>query len=388
MSIYIERAKGSWLYGKDGEGYLDACAGTFNIILGHGNEEILAVVRAQMEKLAHYSSSWESEETKALCDELISMAPGSIDSCFCKVTGGSTANEVAIRMMARKTGKRKVIMMEGGHHGNTLFLANDKSAIHSKNKIYIKMPKFVNSEDTAEVSKIWEKYANKAEEFIKKNRYEAACMLIEPIQGRGGNLVPTKEFLQTIFEASRNYNVPIIADEVQTGIGRTGKFFACEVFGLEPDAIVLAKGLTGCGFPLGAVLYNSDYGKLQSSTDGFTFGSNPLSVAAARKTIHIVNNKIFLEKVRQKGEYLKDKLKDLKNHSDSIIDIRGIGLFMGITLRVKNKEDMTEILNKLLEQRVVIRTGGNLLKIRPPLTISRNEINFLIHALGGVLNEC
>jgi len=286
-------------------------------------------------------------------------------------------------MMAKKTGRKKVIVMEGGHHGNTIFFSNGGSSMGRENVIAAKMPRFVHPASKSEAAGLWEECACGAERLIREHRGDAACMIIEPIQGRGGNMVPTRQFFRVLSEAARSYEVPIIADEVQTGVGRTGYFFACDAFGFEPDAIVLAKGLTGCGFPLGVVLYDSGCGRLEPGTDGFTFGSNLLSVAAARETIKIVNNPIFLGKVKQKGSYIMKNLTRIRNRLPRIGDIRGMGLFMGIKSEGWGEE---EFANALLGKNVIARTGAGIIKIRPPLTIGREEMDFLLNAIEGVFD--
>ncbi|MDO8648014.1 MAG: aspartate aminotransferase family protein [Candidatus Diapherotrites archaeon] len=389
MELYIERAKGVWLYGQNNEKYLDACAGTFNIILGHGEERVMDAVQEQLGKMVQYSSSWKSHLVEDFSANLLSISPKNLDSCFCKVTGGSTANEVAIRMLAKNLNRKKVILMEGSHHGNTIFLSNNQSVLNENNKIFVKMPKLSFPSMSSMNDSAWAKSAADLDFLFKKHSKEAACFIIEPIQGRGGNLVPPKSFFKTVSESASRYSIPIIADEVQVGVGRTGKFFGSEAVGLlQPDVIVLAKGITGCGFPLGVILYDSTYGKLESAKDGFTFGSNLVSVAAAKKTVEIVSDPKFLQEIQFKGEYLRAKLEKLQLEHNSLEDIRGIGLFFGIKLKSGKEFPSTErMIAVLAKNGVICRSSENVLKIRPPLVITLEQIDFLCKSLEVALNE-
>jgi 4-aminobutyrate aminotransferase len=384
MGIYFERAEGSWLFDNKGTQYLDGCAGTFNVILGHGNREILNEVNAQMEKIIHFSSSWRSKLVDSFCSELLLLSPKNLDSCFCKVTGGSTANEIAIRLLLRSQEKKKVIFLEGGHHGNTIFLSNENQM--DQNKIIAKRPYCLHCPYKMKFENCGMHCAQEMEGMLRKSKKEAACLVVEPIQGKGGNIVPPKGYFKIVSQAAEANDIPIVADEVQTGVGRTGSFFASQLVELKPNVITLAKGLTGCSFPLGAVLYDSEYGKLSSDKDGFTFGANLLSIAAARKTVSIVNDPRFLEEVRQNGDYLIEELNKIKEKSNVIADVRGMGLFIGIEINCEECNLKTDrIVEKFAEKGLLLRRSGNVLKIRPPLNISRKEMAFLLKVLREVL---
>lgn len=374
--LSFERGEGAWLVGRDGERYLDFGAGIAVNALGHAHPHLVQALTEQAGKLWHTSNLYQIPEGERLAQRLV-------DHSFADVVffsnSGAEANEAAIKM-ARKfhassgnPNRFRIITFEGAFHGRTLAtLAAGGQA------------------------KYLEGFGPKVEGFDQvpfgdipalKSAIgpDTAALMIEPIQGEGGVRPVPATFLRALRELCDEHGILLIFDEIQTGIGRTGKLFAHEHTGVTPDILSSAKGIGG-GFPMGACLATRDAAKgMTFGSHGTTFGGNPLAMAVGNAVLDVVLAPGFLERVEQMGLLLKQRLASLNDrHPRIIAEIRGQGLMMGIKTRVPN----TDFVKTALAHKIIlIGAGDNVVRLLPPLIISDSEITEAIERLEAVCTE-
>ena len=404
--IRFVNGKGIYLYDEYKNKYIDAEAGTFNLSLGYQNEQVIDAAKRQMDKLIHLSSSFENEPINELAKNLIKCAPSNISRVYTKVTGGSTANEGAIKLAQFYTKRSPIISFYRSHYGQTVFLQTlsglsvrkrdfrfVQSDICHVNYPYCYRCPYGHTPDTCSLQCL--------EEINDKINYSLteipSCIIIEPILGNGGNQIPPTKYILGLKKISEENDITLIFDEIQTGIGRTGYMFASEYFKVQPNIITIAKGLGGTGFQAAAILMEDKYNKMESWKHSFTYGSNLVSLAAANETVKIINNAGFLNNVRICGDWMKSELEKLKESYTFIGDVRGVGLMLGIEI-VKDKKSkipdvsLTKyIQEKALENRLLLRSSlygfGNVIKIRPSLNISQSECVEILERLKKTLRS-
>ncbi|MCH5165914.1 MAG: aspartate aminotransferase family protein [Clostridiales bacterium] len=370
-NIAIERGKGNCLYDIHGNKYVDFVAGIATNILGYNHPEYTQAVCDQVHKLMHVSNHYytaiQSEYIKRLCD-----ASGFSRVFLCN--SGAEANECAIKLARRyfkNNGENKIILSaEGAFHGRTLatLTATDNAGQH---RAYAPLPEGFDSF----------KY-NDFDDFKAKLTSDVGAVILETVQGERGVRPFSNDFLINAYALCKSKGVLFIVDEVQTGMGRTGKLFSFEHFGIKPDIITLAKGIAG-GIPMGACLASEEVGTAFALGDhGSTFGGNALACAAANKVLEILTDGGLLERSADVGEYFGQRLAHLSKYN-FIKDIRGMGLMRGIQLDEKINAASFE--GKLRERGYLVNVAGNnTLRFIPPLTITREEIDGLILALDDI----
>ena len=361
--LAFERGEGCTLYTAEGEAYLDFGAGIAVNAFGHAHPRLIAALAAQAQKLWHTSNLYRVPGQESLAAKLVA-ATFADTVFFCN--SGAEAIECAIKITRRYQFAKglperfRIITFEGAFHGRTL------AAIAAGNQ-----------------AKYLEGFGPKVEGFdslpsadyatVKAAIGEStAGILVEPIQGEGGIRVFSPETLRGLRKLADDNGLLLIFDEVQTGLGRTGKLFAHEWSGITPDVMAIAKALGG-GFPVGACLATEAAGAaMTAGTHGSTFGGNPLAMAVANEAFDMVSDPKFLAHVRQMSLRLKQRLAELKDlHPNVIEDVRGEGLLIGLKLKVPNREFMAA----LREARLLTVTGGdNTLRILPPLIAGEAEI--------------
>lgn len=401
----IAEGKGVHVSDNKGKTYIDCVSGTFNLSLGHNHPEVIAAVKAQMDKLTFATSLLHSELLDQLADALIEIAPSNLQYAHLRNTGGSTANEGAIRIAQYISGKQDIISMFRGHIGQTIagvsvggfafrrapFPQTLSGIVHVPAPycyrcFYDKKPE---SCHTPCVSKI--------ADFIKyASTGRVACLIIEPIFGVGGNFFPPKKYFHELKTFCEENDILLIFDEVQTGFGRTGQMFAADYFGVSPHLMTLAKGMTGTGFPLGAILTESKLQGMGTEYHSFTNCGCLASVAAAIKTIEIIKRPGFLEQVREVGQYLITGLTELKKQFDFIGDVRGVGLMIGVEINdKKGKPDNTQsirLIDAMFEVGLISRLSeyghGNVIKFRPPLILTKQEAEQILARFEEACHAC
>jgi acetylornithine/N-succinyldiaminopimelate aminotransferase len=361
--VSFERGEGPWLVSRDGERYLDFGAGIAVNVLGHAHPHLVQALTEQAGKVWHTSNLYRIPEGERLAQRLV-------DNTFADVVffsnSGAEANEAAIKM-ARKfhaangqPERFRIVTFEGAFHGRTL-----ATIAAGGQKKYL------------------EGFGPKVEGFdqvpfgdipaLKQAIVpETAAIMIEPIQGEGGiRPVPTL-FMRELRALCEEHGLLLIFDEIQTGVGRTGKLFAYEWMSLAPDIMAIAKGIGG-GFPMGACLATAEAAKgMTVGTHGTTFGGNPLAMAVGNGVLDVVLAPGFLQRVEQMGLLLKQRLAELKDRHPAIIaDVRGQGLMVGIKTHVLN----TDFIDAARDEKLIlIGAGDNVARMLPPLIITEAEI--------------
>ncbi len=360
--IVLDHGEGVKVWDIDGNEYLDMFAGIAVNCLGHNHPKLVKAIQDQAEKLIHISSIYYNEPALIYAKRLIEMT--SFDRIF-YANSGAEANEGAIKLAVKYTGKSEIISTVDSFHGRTIMTlaATGHEEYHEPFKAV--MPKgFINVE-----------YNNidAIKEAITEN---TAAIIIEPVQGEGGVNVPDKEYFQEIEKLCKEKGIVLIVDEVQTGFGRCGTLFAHELYGIKPDIMTMAKGIGG-GVPMGGILATEEVASAFVPGDhGTTFGGGPLVCAAANAVLDAFEEENVLDNVNEVGQYFIDELKKLDK--DVIADVRGVGLMVGLELTKPG----AEYVDKLREAGFLINcTSGNVLRFVPPLTITKEEIDEFVKAL-------
>jgi len=357
------KAQGSWLWDKEGKKYLDLYGGHAVISIGHNHPHFVEALKSQLDKISFYSNSIKNELQEKLADHLGRLSGYPNHQLFL-CNSGAEANENALKLASFVTGRKKVISFKKAFHGRT------SGAVAATDNPKIVAP--FNADHAITFLPF-----NDADAFTKTINHEIAAVIIEGIQGVGGIHVPTNEFLQLLSKKCKEVGALLILDEVQSGYGRTGKFFAHQFAGIEADLITIAKGM-GNGFPVGGVLIHPSIQPL-SGMLGTTFGGNYLACAASIAVLEVIEKENLMEKAHQLGEQLITQLKSM----DAILDVRGQGLMIGFDL-----PDALASLRKELLFKHHIFTGEakpNTVRLLPSLAISQAEIDLFLEALAHEL---
>ncbi|MEU4087085.1 aspartate aminotransferase family protein [Streptomyces aureus] len=386
--------EGIYLYDSDGRGYIDCASATFNLSLGYRHPAVVQAIKDQADQLIHVTSGFQTEPINALAHRLVRLAPKSISKAHLKVDGGSAANEGAVKMAQRTTGRRDVITLFRSHVGQTVMMASLSGNAFRKQplaQLYhggLQVPdpycmRCFYGQDPRSCGLMCVDRINDFLEYASSG--SVAAVLVEPISGNGGNIVPPDGYFAALRELCDTHGMKLIFDEVQTGIGRTGRMFAAEHFSVDPDAITLAKGLGGSGAQVAAILTSDELAGLPTNDHSFTYGANLLAAAAALATLDVIDDADFLANVRTTGAHILDRLGALRAAHPQIADVRGVGLMIGIEIVDEEGRPSAALTNRLAERALdhglVIRTSryghGNVLKIRPPLVLTLEEADVI-----------
>ena len=364
--IVLDHGEGVNVVDIDGNQYMDMFAGIAVNALGHNHPKLVEAIQKQAEKLIHISSIYYNEPALVYAKKLVDMT--SFDRIF-YANSGAEANEGAIKLAIKYTGKSEVISAVDSFHGRTIMTlaATGHEEYHEPFKAI--MPEgFINVE-----------YNNidAIKEAVSEN---TAAIIVEPIQGEGGINVPDENYLKSVEKLCREKGIVLIIDEVQTGFGRCGTLFAHELFGIKPDIVTMAKGIGG-GVPMGGILATEEIASAFVPGDhGTTFGGGPLVAAAANAVLDVIVEDDLLAHVREVGDYFISELKKLDK--EIIADVRGCGLMVGLELTKPGGE----YVDKLREAGFLINcTADKVLRFVPPLIITKSEIDEFIKALDEIL---
>ncbi len=375
-NISFLKGKGSYLFSTDGKKYLDFLSGIAVNTLGHSNPRLIKALNSQAKKVWHVSNSFQIPEGEILAKKL---AKRTFAEKVIFVNSGAEANETAIKVARRyfyslgKPEKNRILCIKNSFHGRTLaniFASGSKKMTEGFG------PK-VNGFDHFKYSDI--------KSLKKKLTKKTAAIFFETAMGESGIKVHTKKFLKEVKKICKKRDILLILDEVQCGIGRSGKFFAYEYANVKPDIVPIAKGIGG-GFPIGAVLMTKKVSRcMVPGTHGSTYGGNPLAMAIGNVVMDEVFKKGFLKNVRKNSNYFLKKLNDLKKDYPKVIkEIRGIGLLIGIKVNV----DLGNFINKLTNNKLLtIRAAENVVRILPPLNVKKREIDQALKILNKVCSE-
>lgn len=358
------RGLGCKLWDRDGNEYLDFYGGHAVISVGHTHPYYVNFISNQLRNLGFYSNSVQNKLQNDLAELLGVVSEYPSYSLF-MCNSGAEANENALKLASFHTGKSKVIAFSNSFHGRT------SGAVACTNNPSIIAP--FNANHNVEFVR-WNDIAG-VKESIEKG--DVAAVIIEGIQGVGGINVPDKTFFQELSKVCVNNGVILIVDEVQSGYGRTGKFFAHQFFDITPDLITVAKGM-GNGFPVGGVLVNPKF-TAKHGMLGTTFGGNHLACAASIAVLNIIVNESLIGNAKEIGDYLVTSLKTIRG----VKDIRGLGLMVGAEFDFT----VSDIRKKLLFDKGVFTgySGTNVIRLLPPLCVSKTHVDFLIDSLNQVI---
>lgn len=378
QDVVFVRGEGCWLTSETGERYLDFGSGVAVNALGHAHPQLVAALKAQAEKLWHTSNLYRVEGQETVAEKLTRLTFAD-KVFFCN--SGAEACEGAIKVARRyhyvsdHPERQRIIAFRGAFHGRTL-----ATLAAAGNEKYLEgFGPAAEGFDHVDLGDI-----QAVEAAIGP---ETAAIMLEPIQGEGGVRTATPEFLRAIRELCDKHGLLLVLDEVQTGMGRTGKLFAHEWAGITPDIMAIAKGFGG-GFPVGAVLATEEAAKgMTPGTHGSTFGGNPLGMAVASTVIDIISEPDFLEAIRDKTLRLKQGLEGLKDqHSDLIEEVRGAGLLMG--LKLKPHVTPPQIVRAAnAEKLLLVGAGDNCVRVLPPLIATDQDISDGLLALSRALSR-
>ena len=360
---------GDWcyLFDKEGNKYIDLVGGLATCILGHGNKEFADAVKKQIGKITNPTNLYYTEEQVRLAEKLAKLS--GLSKCFFSNSGAESV-EASIKLARKHTKKTQIISTKESFHGRTFgsLAATGKENIRKPFKPLLSGFVHVEYGD-----------ANAIKRKISK---KTSAVIVEPIQGEAGIIMPGKNYLKGIREICDKRNILMIVDEVQTGCGRTGKFFAYEHDKIKPDIVTLAKGLAN-GIPIGVTIAKDNVAKsFAKGEHGSTFGGNPVACCAANFTIEYLMKNKLMQNAEIQGNYLMKKLGSI--NSNNIKEIRGKGLMIGMEMR-KYAE---KIQKKCLENGLLVNlTAENVLRFLPPLTISRDVINDALEILNEVIKN-
>lgn len=356
-TIQPKEGKGSYIITEDGETYLDYIAGIAVLNLGHRPDNVEAAVIKQVQTLWHMSNLFPSELQESVAKRL-AEASHFTRTFFCN--SGAEANEAAIKLARKYTGRSKFITFKDSFHGRTFATMSATGQDKIKKGFGEMLGTFIHIPyNQPEILK----------DYIDG---ETAGVIVEAVQGEGGIIVATEAFLKEIERLCHETGALFIVDEVQAGIGRTGKPFSFQHFDVKPDLMTLAKGL-GNGLPVGALLGDERFIEAYGAgTHGSTFGGNYIAMAAADEVLKTIFQADFLKSVTEKGEYFVAKLKDALKDSQEVVEIRGKGLLIGIEVNTPIADKIKRIHdNKLL----VLPAGTAVVRILPPLNTTYEEID-------------
>jgi acetylornithine/LysW-gamma-L-lysine aminotransferase len=369
--LVISHGSGANLYDSEGNEYID-CTSNYGVaIAGHCHPQVVKAIKEQSEKLLSCHGTFYNKARSQLLERMAGIAPEGLSRMFLS-NSGTESVEFALKLARRATGKTGIIAMMGGFHGKTM---GSLSATWKKKYKQPFMP-LVSGFVHAPFGKI-----DRVEKLIDN---DTAAVITEPIQGESGINVPPDDFLPTLRELCTERGILMITDEIQTGMGRTGKMFACQHWDYIPDVMCLSKAVAS-GLPLGVTLASEEImSKLKMGDHSSTFGGGPIPAAAAVATIDVLTGENLPARAAENGAYLMKKLNELAEKYRILRNVRGMGLMIGLEFRY----DILKILMGALERKVlVLDAGTNIIRLLPPLVIKRSQLDTVINVLNEVIGE-
>lgn len=375
--VLFRKGRGMYVWSSDGKEYLDFVGGIAVNVLGHCHPRVVIALQKQAQRLLHVSNLYYNEPQIKLAKILVDHSFAD-KVFFCN--SGAEANEGAIKL-ARKYAKDslpgnrfRIVTTLNSFHGRTLaaLTATGQEKFHTGFEPLVPGFTYVEFSDLSALR--------------KAITDETCAVMLEPIQGEGGVRIPAEGYLKEVRKMCDERGILLILDEVQTGMGRTGKLFAYEHYGITPDIMTLAKGLGG-GFPIGALLATERVAaSFQPGSHASTFGGNPLACSAAIATIEtIIEDGLILDQCKRMGEYLMHGLSELrKDHPGLVVDVRGMGLMVGMELT----GECTSIVKSCLERGLIINcTAGNVIRFLPAFIVEKKDIDHMLDILDDVLGR-
>ncbi|NNM02224.1 MAG: acetylornithine/succinylornithine family transaminase [Nitrosopumilus sp.] len=369
--VTVEKGKGSHVWDVDGKEYIDCMGGYGVALVGHQNQRVNNAIKEQVDKIITVHSSLYNKTREEFLKTLIGLAPKGLTQVHLN-NSGAEAIEAAMKFARKFTGKKGMVAMKGSYHGKSFgalsltFNPKYKKAF----KPLVEKVSFASFGDIESLRSVIDE--------------DTAFVILEPIQGESGIIVAPDGFLQDVRKLCDEKGILLIFDEIQAGLGRTGRLWASEHWDTAPDILCLAKGIAG-GVPMGATLVRPDIlASMSKGEHSSTFGGNPLSCAAGTAALKALTEDGLIENSEKMGKIFREGLEKLKENHTMIREIRGKGLMIGIEM----KFEVRDILMGLMKKGVLmLYSGRNILRILPPLVISEEDITKVLHALDSVLSE-
>ena len=367
--LALEKGKGAVVWDVEGIPYIDCVAGIAVNNLGHAHPRVAEAISKQAHKLIHTSNIYYIEEQVRLAKQLVEISPHQ-KAFFCN--SGAEANEGAIKLARKFTGKGDIIAMENSFHGRTITTIT-ATGQHKYKKGFGPLPPGFSHVPYGNLEVVEDAITEKT-----------AAVLVEPVQGEGGIILPPQGYLDGLKKICHENDVLLIFDEVQTGFGRTGEMFASQKYKVTPDITTLAKAIAG-GFPMGAILASEEVGNAFEPGDhAATFGGGPLACAAGLASIETIKEEGLVVKSRENGTYFKNELKELFQEHGRVEDVRGVGLMLGIEMDMP----CAQLVDAMRHQGVLVNcTAEKVLRFVPPLVITREQIDNVTNHLDEVIGR-
>jgi 4-aminobutyrate aminotransferase len=389
----MDHGRGTEVWDVDGNRYLDFAAGIAVVSTGHSHPQVVQAIQQQAEQFIHISSDFYHEKWITLSEKLSDIAPFEEDAEVFLTNSGTESVEAAIKLARLHTGRSQFIGFLGAFHGRTMGAVTFTASKAVYHRGFFPLMGGVTHAPYPDpyrpmlVTRPGEDYGERVVRYIEEEIFvriappeDVAGILVEPIQGEGGYVVPSPGFFPALRELCDRHGILLIVDEVQSGMGRTGKWWAIEHFGIEPDIVTAAKGIAS-GIPLGAMIARKSVMTWPKGAHGNTYGGNPIACAASLATIDLIENQ-YMQNAAEMGEYMMDALAEIQARHPGIGDVRGKGLMIGVDF-VKDRE--TREPNAELRSRVeelgfeygllLLGCGKSTIRIAPPLSITKAEVD-------------
>ena len=384
--LVVKEGRGMVIEDVDGNLFLDFMAGIAVASTGHSHPKVVKAIEEQARKLLHIcGSDFYYEPMAELAEKLSRIAPGRSSKKVFLTNSGTETIEAAFKLARFATKRNHVIAFLGAFHGRTMG-ALSLTASRSSHRAHF-------SPLVPDIHHAPYGQANYLEQVLFRYEVtpeEVAAIFVEPILGEGGYIVPPPEFLPRLKELCQRHGILLVVDEIQSGFGRTGKMFACEHWGVEPDILCAAKGIAS-GMPLGAMIAREEISTWTRSTHGSTFGGNPVACAAALATIELIEDGL-IKNAAEVGNYLKESLTKLRSLHPRMSDVRGLGLMIGVEFAQNdgklNAKFRDQVMAKSFDRGLLLLScGESTIRFCPPLIVKREEVDTAVGIFDAVLTE-
>ena len=393
--LEVSHGKGSWVYTTDGQEYLDFTAGIAVTSTGHSHPHVVAAIRRQAERFIHAQvNCYTHDLLEPLAARLAEITPPGIDTFF-YANSGAEITEAAVKLAKQATKRPNVIVFAGSFHGRThlaMAMTTSKTSYRAGHSplpagVYVAPhPDPLADDAEAEIDAALNGFAHLLKTMTAPD--ETAAAILEPVLGEGGYIPAPERFIRGVVDMCRSHGILFIADEVQSGFGRTGRMFAVDHHGIDPDIICMAKGIAS-GFPFAALGASAELmAKWPTGSHGGTYGGNAIGCAAALATIEVMTAEGFMDNVNARGEQLRTGLQQFRSDAgNGIVDVRGLGLMNGV--QFADPARVSAVAKHCLEESHLILmnagTYGTTLRLMPPLVVTADEVDTALAAIGAAL---
>ena len=369
--VTIEKGEGAHVWDVDGKEYIDCMGGYGVALVGHKNQRVNNAIKEQVDKIITVHSSLYNKTREEFLTKLIGLAPEGLTQVHLN-NSGAEAIEAAMKFARKFTGKKGMVAMKGSYHGKS-FGALSLTFNPKYRKAFQPLVEKVSFASFGDIDSL--------RSVIDE---DTAFVILEPIQGESGIIVAPEGFLQEVRKICNEKGIVLIFDEIQAGLGRTGRLWACDHWNTAPDILCLAKGIAG-GVPMGATLVRQDIlASMSKGEHSSTFGGNPISCAAGIAALDSLTEDGLIKNSEKMGEKFRKGLEELKEKHTMIREIRGKGLMIGIEMKFEVRDILMTLIKKGI---LMLYSGRNILRILPPLAISEEDITKVLHALDSTLTE-